>query len=477
MPREIVNLQIGQAGNQVGEAFWGQILKEHGLDDSGAYIGSDPQQVERAHVYFNEITSGSGIKYVPRSVQIDLEGGVCNRIKSGPLGQLFRPDTFIHAEGGAGNNWAKGHYTDGAEMIDGILEVLRHQVEGCDSFQGYQILHSLGGGTGAGLGSLLLAKLREETPDCMVSTFSVFPSPKVSDTVVEPYNTLLSVHQLIDNSDLTVCIDNEALYDTAVRISGNKSPEFTHLNELIAQIMAGVSTSLRFPGQLNGDLRKISLNLIPFPRLHFLAPSYSPLVTSGSRAFQSPNVSELTTSLFEKKNVFVAVDPRHGRYLTAATIFRGAVSSHEVDNAVQQLQQKNSTAFVEWIPDNISVTICSVPPVGQKLAGTCLANTTAIQELFQRSHSQYAAMFKRRAFMHWYTGEGMDIMEFTEAESNVLDLVAEYQQYQEAGLEEEEYAEEYSQSGYAHDVEYAESAAFEGQSFVEGSVVHGSEHE
>jgi cell division GTPase FtsZ len=109
----------------------------------------------------------------------------------------------------AGNNWAKGHYTEGAELVDQVLDVVRREAESCDCLQGFQITHSLGGGTGAGMGTLLISKIREEFPDRMMATFSVVPSPKVSDTVVEPYNATLSVHQLVENSDETFCIDNE----------------------------------------------------------------------------------------------------------------------------------------------------------------------------------------------------------------------------------------------------------------------------
>jgi hypothetical protein len=83
--------------------------------------------------------------------------------------------------------------------------------------QGFQLTHSLGGGTGSGLGTLLISKIREEYPDRIMNTYSVVPSPKVSDTVVEPYNATLSVHQLVENTDETYCIDNEALYDICFR--------------------------------------------------------------------------------------------------------------------------------------------------------------------------------------------------------------------------------------------------------------------
>lgn len=82
---------------------------------------------------------------------------------------------------------------------------------------GFQVCHSLGGGTGSGVGTLLISKIREEYPDRMMLTFSVFPSPKVSDTVVEPYNATLSVHQLVENADECMVLDNEALYDICFR--------------------------------------------------------------------------------------------------------------------------------------------------------------------------------------------------------------------------------------------------------------------
>ena len=98
---------------------------------------------------------------------------------SGPFGQVFRPDNFVFGQSGAGNNWAKGHYTEGAELVDSVLDVVRKESESCDCLQGFQLTHSLGGGTGSGMGTLLISKIREEYPDRIMNTYSVVPSPKV----------------------------------------------------------------------------------------------------------------------------------------------------------------------------------------------------------------------------------------------------------------------------------------------------------
>jgi tubulin beta len=80
----------------------------------------------------------------------------------------------------------------------------------------------------------------------------------VSDTVVEPYNATLSINQLVENADSTFCIDNEALYDICFRTLKVTSPTYGDLNHLISNVMSGITTCLRFPGQLNADLRKLN---------------------------------------------------------------------------------------------------------------------------------------------------------------------------------------------------------------------------
>jgi tubulin beta len=126
-----------------------------------------------------------------------------------------------------------------------------------------------------------------------------------------------------------------------------------------------------------------------------------------------------------------------------AAVFRGRMSMKEVDDQMMNFQNKNSSFFAEWIPNNIKTVFCDLPPRDVKMAATFIGNTTAIQDLFKRISEQFTAMFRQKAFFHWYEGEGMDEMEFTEAESNMNDLVAEYQQYQEVIAENEwEFEEE-----------------------------------
>merc|ERR1711916_383413 len=253
-------------------------------------------------------------------------------------------------------------YTEGAELIDSVLDVVRKEAESCDCLQGFQICHSLGGGTGSGMGTLLISKIREEYPDRMMCTFSVMPSPKVSDTVVEPYNATLSVHQLVENADEVMCIDNEALYDICFRTLKLTTPTYGDLNHLVSAVMSGITCCLRFPGQLNSDLRKLAVNLVPFPRLHFFMIGFAPLTSRGSQQYRALTVPELTQQMFDAKNMMAASDPRHGRYLTASAMFRGRMSTKEVDEHMLNIQNKNSSYFVEWIPNISSRLSVTSPP-------------------------------------------------------------------------------------------------------------------
>ncbi|GKV29663.1 hypothetical protein SLEP1_g38568 [Rubroshorea leprosula] len=111
------------------------------------------------------------------------------------------------------------------------------------------------------------------------------------------------------------------------------------------------------------------------------------------------------------------------------------MSTKEVDEQLINVQNKNSSYFVEWIPNYVKSSVYDIPPRGLLMASTFFGNSTSIQEMFRRVSEQFNAMFRRKAFLHWYTGEGMDVMEFIEGKSNINDLVSEYQQYQDATVD------------------------------------------
>merc|ERR1712019_284319 len=185
---------------------------------------------------------------------------------------------------------------------------------------------------------------------------------------------------------------------------------------VISMVMSGITASLRFSGKLNGDLRKMGVNLVPFPRLHFFLLAQAPLFAPGQGAKVKLSVQDLT----------------------ASCAYRGKLATQEIDDEVAKIQQKMADDFVTWIPNNIKSSVITVPPEASDISGTFVANTTAIKGVFQRISAQFAKMYKRKAFLHWYKGEGMDEMEFQEADKNVRDLITEYQDKQDAVVDLED---------------------------------------
>uniref|UniRef100_A0A0R3UL43 Tubulin beta chain n=1 Tax=Mesocestoides corti TaxID=53468 RepID=A0A0R3UL43_MESCO len=458
------------------------ISDEHGVGPDGRFHGESDLQLERMNVYFTEAMGTAGGRYVPRCVLVDLDPNILNSVRGSPFGRLFRPENYITGRGGTSNNWAKGRYTDGLEVMDAVLDITRKEAEGCDQLQGFQIIHSIGGGCGSGMGTAIIDQLRDDWNDRIFNNFTVLPSPKVidfasstncpatveqtdkfckclgvrikladilcikrflpvglssaiysqvSDVVVEPYNSIFSLDYLIETSDLTVILDNEALYNICSNVL-KLSCTFGDLNHIISTGIGGATTCFRFPGQLNSDLRKLSVNLVPFPRIHFVAPSFVPLSSRDNQPYKAITVPNLVQQMFDAKVLMAACNPLAGRYLTCSAIFRGRLSVAEVEEMMLNTQDKNSNYFVEWIPNNCQTAVCDIPPRGMKMCSTFMGNNTAIQAVFSRIQKAFSAMFKRKAYIHWYTGEGMDESEFTSTEGNVLDLISEYQQYQEA---------------------------------------------
>jgi tubulin alpha len=312
--------------------------------------------------------------------------------------------------------------------------------ESCGGLQGFLVFHSFGGGTGSGFGSLLMERLSVDFGKKSKLEFSVYPAPQVSTSVVEPYNSILTTHTTLQHSDVTFIVDNEAIYDICRRNLDIERPTYTNLNRLIAQVVSSITASLRFDGSLNVDLTEFQTNLVPYPRIHFPLCSYAPVISAEKAYHEQLSVSDITNSCFEPQNQMVKCDPRKGKYMSVCLLYRGDVVPKEVNLAIGNIKTKRTVQFVDWCPTGFKVGINYQPPTivpGGDLAkaqrAVCmLSNTTAIQSAWNRLDHKFDLMYSKRAFVHWYVGEGMEEGEFGEARE---DLAALEKDYEEAGLE------------------------------------------
>ncbi|XP_026681660.1 tubulin alpha-1 chain-like [Diaphorina citri] len=208
--RECISIHVGQAGVQIGNACWELYCLEHGIQPDGQMpsdktVGGGDDSF---NTFFSETGSG---KHVPRAVFVDLEPTVVDEVRTGTYRQLFHPEQLITGKEDAANNYARGHYTIGKEIVDVVLDRIRKLSDQCTGLQGFLIFHSFGGGTGSGFTSLLMERLSVDYGKKSKLEFAIYPAPQVSTAVVEPYNSILTTHTTLEHSDCAFMVDNEAI--------------------------------------------------------------------------------------------------------------------------------------------------------------------------------------------------------------------------------------------------------------------------
>ncbi|VDL40447.1 unnamed protein product [Hymenolepis diminuta] len=444
--RECISIHIGQAGVQMGNACWELYCLEHGIQPDGMAslrengIGSD----DSFCTFFSETGAG---RRVPRAVLVDMEPTVVDEVRTGEYRQLYHPEQLISGKEDAANNYARGHYTIGKEHIENVLNRIRKLTDQCEGLQGFLLFHSFGGGTGSGFTSLLMERLSIEYGKKSKLEFSIYPAPQISTAIVEPYNSILTTHTTLEHSDCSFMVDNEAIYDICRRNLDIGWPSYVNLNRLISQIVSSITASLRFEGALNVDLTEFQTNLVPYPRIHFPLATYAPIISSEKAYHEQMSVAEITNACFEPANQMVKCDPRNGKYMACCLLYRGDVVPKDANAAIAAIKNRRNIQFVDWCPTGFKVGINSKPPSvvpGGDLAklsrSVCmLSNTTAISEAWARLNRKFDLMFAKRAFVHWYVGEGMEEGEFAEARE---DLAALEKDYEEVALDTDQTIED-----------------------------------
>ncbi|PRP82787.1 tubulin alpha-7 chain [Planoprotostelium fungivorum] len=440
--REIISIHIGQAGIQSGNACWELFCLEHGLNPDGTKNVEENKSTSLT--FFSETNAG---KQVPRAIMVDLEPTVVDEVRTGAYRQLFHPEYLISGKEDAANNYARGHYTVGKELVDVTVEKIRRLTDSCTGLQGFLVFHSVGGGSGSGFGAALLERLSMDYGKKSKLDFCIYPSPEVSTAVVEPYNSVLSTHALLEHTDVAFMLDNEAIYDICRTQLDIERPSYNNLNRLVAQVISSLTASLRFDGSLNVDINEFQTNLVPYPRIHFMLCSYAPVVAQHKAYHEAMTVGELTNSAFEAKSMMAKCDPKRGKYMSCCLMYRGDIVPKDVTAAIATIKTKKTIQFVDWCPTGFKCGINSEPPttipggdLGKVSRALCMiSNTTAIAEVFSRINSKFDLMYAKRAFVHWYVGEGMEEGEFSEARE---DLAALEKDYEEVGAESTDGTEE-----------------------------------
>ena len=444
MSREIITIQVGRTGNNIAHEFWRNICQEHQIDfdkGRGRFVGGENSGLmDNAGVFFDEGKDG---RYVPRTLLCDLNISDLEQITSDRLGSLYRPEMVIANDEGSGNCYAKAFHTEGPDLADRMLDQIRQEVEKCNCLQGLQFMHSMGGGTGSGLTGLLMKATTDYLDrggKCIMQSISTVPSPGFADIVLEVYNASLGIQDALEYCDQVFLHDNAALNRICKNTLRIETPRFNQMNALVGLEVAGLTSSLRFPGIRNADLRKMHTNLVPFKNAHFLMTGFAPLAAESTGEYRKFSVYDLAQRMLTKENVSLTCDPLKkagpsgpaARALASFAAFRGDFSPAEVDEVLTDLQRSGShfdRIFPDWIPCSISQSICSTPHPDLGNCVTYASNNTAIHEVFDRLGSDWDKMFQVKSHLHVYEKDGLHQNDLLEARNVLRYLGDQYKDY------------------------------------------------
>ena len=440
--REIVSLHLGQAGCGIGAAFWDLLCRE--------LSSSTGEEAINKEVFFRQGNDGT---FLPRALFADPDPESLRKVASV---RKWENQTFHSGREDAASNYVRGRFVVNMNVAPSLGEALRLTLEQCDSPQGLLLTYSLAGGGGSSLAAMVSEganALGGDIKDLLHKktkvSVSLFPSPRFSSCIVEPYNTVWALSELEEDTDLAIHVDNESLHSLALG-RGTTDPFFPDLNNLVAQTVASVTQGFRFYGShdkqftscqrkfeehrnqhsqkqhkhhaSHTNLDSLATALVPFASLRHVS-AYQGWGEEGLQGW-SPMLEVNTLE-------------GHSNSLSTCVFYSGSLTSTDVQARVESLD-KTLQLF-----SRTQISVHNIVEVAKEEPGCCwrptkealhqadwrackLSNESSFASNLGRVGVKFDEMFAKRAFVHWFVGIGIEDDTFSYVRNDVRAIEQSY---------------------------------------------------
>jgi len=427
---QVISFNIGQAGCNMGAQIWDLISYESGLDHEGnrTFDGAKRTDGINISMLFSEKYEHG---YTPRALFIDTEETNIDDLTTGTFKGLLLDEYMVAGKDSAGGCFARGKFFSGRQIFPKVCEALRRAIEDCTNPNAMCFYKSICGGTGSGFIVNLAQHVADKYPKLTCHSHDLIPSHHIQSGVTEPYNAVLSLASTIDLFDVRFIYDNETcynLYAEAHKIQ-NINTTYYHVNHLVAQVISGVTGCSRWGSKLDCDLNQFQTNLVPFPHVNMISPSFVPINHSLSKSNYSPY--SVTAMSFLNNHEMSTLDPTTGKYIACCMLYRGKMKVEEVFSAVRKVRKSFQIPFVGWVPTGFKIGVCNKVVShpnrrgeGFKRPETALlklTNHTGMFDVCNETIKKYNTMLEKRGYVFWYISEGMEEGEFVDAAEKLLE--------------------------------------------------------
>jgi tubulin alpha len=431
MMQPLVSIGVGQAGVQQTDALWQLMCAEHGVGecgllDAGEQCGGDVRQrlFQRTRVD----------RLVPHCVLVDTDADAIDALRRGPRRDLYHPARLLHGvDGRDGSSTFAAAQTVGRARVLHTLDTVRLLLEQCDApCAGLLLARASGGGTGAGLGSLLLQSCADDEFGDSVPLIDLctVPSERLGDAVTAPYNAVFAACDSMAHAAACVLFENEAMYRCCTDALHVRSPDYAQLNQVWAHVVSSVTAPFRFDKTATAHLGN-ACRALTKPFRNFLVPHFAPLLPRRQIEHERLLPVDLTRHIFDARCSQTSADVLRGRSTIGAWLIYRGISEDDTRSTSAALADALSAfpslageptlrySHVEQVSCGVAGGV--VAPAPRSLCA--LTNSSASARILRAQLRKFDRLLSKRAFLHWYEAEGIELADFVEARNIVYQSV------------------------------------------------------